>query len=54
MPWIGIKAEFVAAAAKISDESVPGADHSCRAQPLETTHRSQRSLQSVVIGFRWR
>jgi hypothetical protein len=29
MPWIGIKAEFVAAAAKILDEGVPGADHLC-------------------------
>jgi hypothetical protein len=28
MPWIGIEAEFVAAAAKILDESVPGADAS--------------------------
>ena len=29
MPWIGIKAEFVAAAAKILDEGVPGAGHLC-------------------------
>ena len=29
MPWIDIKAEFVAAAAKILDEGMPGADHLC-------------------------
>jgi hypothetical protein len=51
LPWIGIKTEFVVVAAEVLDEGVPSADYLCSAEPFDTTHRSQPSLQSAVIVF---
>jgi hypothetical protein len=43
--------EFVVAAADVLDERVPGANHLGRAEPFESTHRSQSGLEPTVIGF---
>jgi hypothetical protein len=49
MPWVGIEAEFVAAAAEILDERVPRTHYSGRTEPFETTHRPQPGFQPTVI-----
>ena len=51
MPWIGVQAEFVVAAAQVLDERMSSANHSGRAKPFQPTHRSQPALEPTMIGF---
>ncbi len=51
MPWVDIQAEFVVAATEILNECVPGADHPCRAESFQTTHRPQPSRQTPRISL---
>jgi hypothetical protein len=48
---VGIRAEFVVAAAHVLDEGVSGADRSGRAQLFEAAHRPRSSLESPMICF---
>src|ERR671927_950610 len=48
---VGIRAEFVVAAAHVLDKSVSGADHSSRAQLFKAAHRPQPVLESPMICF---
>src|ERR1044072_331697 len=48
---VGIRAEFVVAAAHVLDKSVSGTDHSGRTQLFEATHRPQSSLEPPMICF---
>ena len=51
MPWIGVQAEFVVAAAQVLDERMPSANHLGRAEPFEPTHQSEPGLEPTMIGF---
>jgi hypothetical protein len=48
---VGIRAEFVVAAAHVLNKSVSGTDHSGRAKLFEAAHRPQSSLESTMICF---
>jgi len=48
---VGIRAEFVVAAAHVLDKSVSGANHPSRTQPFKATHRPQSSLEPPMICF---
>src|SRR5437763_7398648 len=48
---VGIRAEFVVAAAHVLDKSVSGTDHSGRTKLFKAAHRPQSSLESPMICF---
>ena len=51
MVQVEIEGQLVVSAAQVLDERMSSADHSCGAQPFETTHGSKPGLQPAVIGF---
>src|SRR5437763_6075164 len=48
---VGVRAEFVVAAAHVLNKSVSGANHSSRTKLFEAAHRPQSSLESPMMCF---